>query len=282
MACLPSSPATPDRYARRFAQLAQQGRGAFIPFTLLGWPTRAMSEQILSALMAGGADALELGLPFSDPMADGPILQQAACEALAAGAQVDEAFALIARARARDAAIPIGLMVYYNMVLARGIERFCADAARAGVDALLVADLPPETAREVLPAALAHGLALAFIVSPLTGAARLDALLTMAGGFLYVVSRLGVTGVEACYDEELAALLARVKAASPLPACVGFGISQPAHVARMMALGADGAIAGSSVIQRVRQALADPARAEHWQADLTAYVAAMAQATARG
>ncbi|MBK8189339.1 MAG: tryptophan synthase subunit alpha [Vampirovibrionales bacterium] len=271
-----SAPATTDRYAHRFGQLAQEGRAAFIPFTLLGWPTVETSRQILEALMAGGADALELGLPFSDPMADGPVLQQAATEALAAGARVDDAFALIAEVRAQDKQVPIGLMAYYNMILARGADRFCADAAAAGVDAILVPDLPPETAGELAPAINAHGLSLAFIVSPLTDDARLDALLPMAGGFLYIVSRLGVTGVEARYDTALQALAQRVKAKSSLPACIGFGISTPADVRQMTALGADGVITGSAVIQRARESMVE--RPDHWQADLQAYIRTMADA----
>jgi tryptophan synthase alpha chain len=242
----------PGRYAKRFAQLKAQGKHAFIPFTILGWPTREKSLEIIDAMLEGGATMLELGLAFSDPAADGPIIQQADVETLATGFKVKDALTLIKAVRQKDADIPIGLLVYYNMVLAKGPERFFQQLAEAGADGVLIADLPPELAEEVLPAAQKAGIDLIFIVSPLTSNERLEKIAAMAGGFLYVVSRLGITGTEARYDTHLKTLLARIKAITPLPACVGFGISTPEQATNMIQLGADGAITGSKVIQIIR------------------------------
>ena len=240
-----------SRYACLFDRLRAEKQPAFIPFTLLGYPTQEASFEVIQTLVDAGADALELGLAFSDPMADGPIIQQAATETLATGYTVDDAIALLRRIRAYAPEIPIGLLVYYNMVLARGVERFMRDMAAAGVDGVLIADLPPECMAEVAP--FAAGLDLIHIVSPLTDDARLQTVLNHAGGFLYIVSRLGITGVEERYDHRLAALLDRVKARTALPLCVGFGISQPEHAARMIRAGADGVITGSRVIRIIQQ-----------------------------
>ncbi len=235
-----------NRYAARFAD----GKKAFMPFTLLGWPNADASLGIVRTLIESGATALELGIPFSDPVADGPIIQAAAKEALDNGFTVDQGIELLKQIRALDSEIPIGLLVYYNLVLARGIERFFADMADAGVDGVLIADLPPEQAEEVAPFARKYGLQLIFIVSPLTSDERLKLILKYAGGFHYVVSRLGITGVEERYDTALAELIARLKTKSDLPVLVGFGISKPEHVQKMIALGADGAITGSAIIHR--------------------------------
>jgi tryptophan synthase alpha chain len=200
----------------------------------------------------GGATALELGLAFSDPMADGPVIQQAATEVLERGFDVDAALALLAKVRERHPEIPIGLLVYYNLVLARGIDTFFKDIAEAGADGVLIADLPVELIDEVLPAARAHGVHLIGMVSPVTNAVRLEKILQSAGGFLYVVSRLGITGTEERYAQSLSELLQRIQTQSNLPACVGFGISQPKHVRQMIGLGAQGVIVGSAIIQQVR------------------------------
>jgi tryptophan synthase alpha chain len=242
-----------NRYAKRFAQLKQQGQHAFIPFTILGWPNREKSLEIIEAMLAGGATMLELGLAFSDPAADGPIIQEADTETLQAGFKVKDALALIKTVRTKNNEIPIGLLVYYNMVLARGAERFFQELSDAGVDGVLIADLPPEAANEVIEPAKKYGIDLIFIVSPLTSDERLGQIVSMGGGFLYIVSRLGITGTEERYDEQLENLLKRVKSKTLLPACVGFGISTPEQAQRMLQLGADGVITGSKVIQLVRE-----------------------------
>lgn len=259
------------RYARRFAELSAQGRKAFIPFTLLGWPNPDISLALIDAMLEGGATMLELGLAFSDPAADGPIIQQAATETLESGFTVKDALEIIRAVRCKDADIPIGLLVYYNMVLARGADEFFRQMAEAGVDGVLIADLPPELAEEVLPAARRVGVDLIFIVSPLTSPERLRRIAGMAGGFLYVVSRLGITGTEERYDEQLQELLATIKETTRLPACVGFGVSTPEQATRMIRLGADGVITGSRVIQLVRDNPSQPP-----SAFLTSYIHAMA------
>ncbi|HEY9686927.1 MAG TPA: tryptophan synthase subunit alpha [Coleofasciculaceae cyanobacterium] len=248
---------TTHRYAERFAELTKSGQKAFIPFTILGWPNRGTSRRIIQAMIDGGASALELGLAFSDPMADGPVIQQADVETLATGFRVNDALALIREIRLENPKIPIGLLVYYNLVLARGVKKFFRDAADAGVDGVLIADLPPESASEVVPAAKDAGVQLIFIVSPLTSDERLQKIATLAGGFLYVVSRLGVTGVEDRYDSDLKNLLGRIRLQTNLPVCVGFGISTPEHARQMAVLGADGVITGSRMITLAREHLND-------------------------
>ncbi|MGE0200416.1 MAG: tryptophan synthase subunit alpha [Candidatus Melainabacteria bacterium] len=264
---------TTGRYARTFAKLRADGRKAYIPFTLLGWPNREMSLSILQQLADSGATALELGLAFSDPVADGPVIQQAAKETIEAGFNVDDALALLTTFRAANPDIPIGLLVYYNMVLHRGIDRFFADLAGAGVDGVLIADISVEVIDEVKAAADAHGIALIMIVSPLTTPARLTQIAAAAGGFLYVVSRLGITGTHEDYDPRLQDLLSRIHAESTLPACVGFGISTPAQAQSMAQLGADGVITGSRIIQLIQNSTPDT-----WPGALSAYVQSMVNA----
>lgn len=242
-----------NRYRQRFEALRRYNHKAFIPFTVLGWPNRDTSLEIVQAMLDGGATMLELGLAFSDPAADGPIIQAADLETLQSGFQVDDALTLIRDIRQRDVAIPIGLLVYYNMVLARGVEAFFRDIHEAGADSVLIADLPAELADEVYPAAKRYGVALVFIVSTLTTDVRLEQILQRADGFLYVVSRLGITGTEAHYDTALEDLLQRVKKQTDLPLCVGFGISTPEQAADMIRKGADGVISGSKIIQLVKE-----------------------------
>jgi len=259
------------RYQTLFAALQETGKKAFIPFTVLGYPHQDASFELIQTLVDNGASALELGFAFSDPMADGTIIQRADHDLLAAGYTVEEALQLLKRVRDYAPDIPIGLLVYYNMMLARGIDAFCRDVQAAGADGILVADLPPELMQEVTPACQAHQLDLISMVSPLTSDDRLQAVLQHAGGFLYVVSRLGITGVEERYDEQLAALLSRLHAQTSLPCCVGFGISRPEHAEKMIELGADGVIVGSRIVQLIQ----DTPFSECHQA-LAAYMQSMA------
>ncbi len=243
-----------NRYETRFSQLRAAGKKAFIPFTLLGWPDRDKSLAIIKQMIASGASALELGWAFSDPIADGPVIQRAAFETLALGFTVNDALSLIKDVRELDDEIPIGLLVYYNMVLAQGVESFFARAKEAGVDGVLVADVPPESADEITPMARKHGICPIFIVSPLTTEERLEMIVQQAAGFLYAVSRLGITGTEDRYDEQLQDMIASVRKKTNLPLCVGFGISTPEQAKLMLALGADGVITGSRIIQLVEGA----------------------------
>jgi tryptophan synthase alpha chain len=242
-----------NRYETRFSQLKASGEKAFIPFTLLGWPNRRNSLQIIQAMIESGAAALELGLAFSDPIADGPTIQKAAFETLASGFKVSDALELIREVRKIDEQIPIGLLVYYNMVLAKGPEQFFAGVAEAGVDGVLIADLPVESADELQDAARKAGVEMIFIVSPLTDEHRLAQILQHAGAFLYLVSRLGITGVQERYDSHLKAIVASVHKTSHLPVCVGFGVSTPEQAHSMLELGADGVITGSRIIEIVSE-----------------------------
>jgi len=250
---MPTNLQTQDRYANSFRQLKKNGRTALIPFTLLGWPNPETCLRSVDAFVAGGATALELGIAFSDPMADGPTIQHAAKSVLDANFTVDQALQLLTQIRERYPEIPIGLLVYYNLVLARGIDRFFADIAQAGADGVLIADLPVELAKEVHPAAQRNHIHLIGMVSPLTDETRLQQITSVSGGFLYVVSRLGITGTEARHDQSLNRLFERLKSHTDLPACVGFGISQPEHVQKMLSLGAHGVVVGSALIERIQQ-----------------------------
>ncbi|MCE3235124.1 MAG: tryptophan synthase, alpha subunit [Vampirovibrio sp.] len=242
-----------NRYARMFSQLGEDTSKAFIPFTILGWPDRDTSLQMIKTMINSGAHALELGLAFSDPMADGVIIQEADKETLANGFKVKDALALLKEIRRYNDEIPIGLLVYYNMVLARGIDRFFQELGEAGVDGVLIADLPVENMQEVAEAAKANHIQLICIVSPLTTNERLQKISEYAGGFLYVVSRLGITGVEENFDASLRDLMTRLKSHTQLPLCVGFGISKPEHAQQMIQAGADGVIIGSRIIQMVKE-----------------------------
>jgi tryptophan synthase alpha chain len=262
---MPNKPST--RYAQAFERLKANNEKGFIPFTLLGWKDIDSCKAILKQLVECKPAALELGLPFSDPVADGSTIQQAVTETLATGFKIPQAFELVAYARSLDADVPIGLLVYYNTVLAQGIERFFAQAKQAGADAVLIADLPPEMAYEVKPFADLAGIELVFIVSPLTKPERVQQLATVAGAFFYVVSRLGITGSHATYDEKLPATLQMLRSVSNLPLYVGFGISTPQQAQTMIELGVDGFITGSRIIELVKQG-----------GDLPAYLASMVQA----
>ncbi|MBX9771272.1 MAG: tryptophan synthase subunit alpha [Candidatus Obscuribacterales bacterium] len=242
-----------DRYNERFVKLKADKKKAFMPFTMLGWPNRDTCLKTIKTMIQSGATALELGIAFSDPLADGPTIQQAAIETIASGFNVADAFDLIAEARSFDAHIPIGLMVYYNMVLKYGPEAFYAKAKESGVDGILIVDLPPEESSNITGLAKQNKLAQIFIVSPLTTSKRLELILKQASGFLYVVSRLGITGVHEDFDQKLQELLFTVKKSTNLPLLVGFGISTPEHAQRMLSLGADGVITGSRVIDLVRK-----------------------------
>ncbi len=252
-----------DRYKARFKSLQEAKQGAFMPFTVLGWPDEETSFRIVKTMIDSGSSALELGIAFSDPVADGPIIQAAAHKVIESGYTVIQALDLVARVRKYNADIPMGLLVYYNHIMAMGVDKFFEKASACGVDGVLVADLPAESADEVLSAGNANGISTIFIVSPLTREERLAKIVEHASGFIYLVSRLGVTGVDERNndrDNRLAALIASIKKATTLPVLAGFGISTPAHAEKMMASGADGVITGSKIVDLVSKA--EPANME--------------------
>ena len=246
-----------NRYEQRFQEEAAQGKKIFIPFTLLGWPTEEKSLEIIETLIDVGVSALELGFPFGDAVSDGPIIQHAAQEAISNGFNSRQGFGLIQHARTLDPDIPIGIMVYYNAVLSYGVDSFFDAAVKAGADGILIVDLPVEHAEEIVPTARKYGIALIFIISPLTSQERLTTILQYAEGFLYLVSRLGITGTENVRDQELKHTIERVKRASNLPVCVGFGISNAEDARGIFTLGADGVITGSRIIQIVQESKGD-------------------------
>lgn len=267
---------TTDRYATAFAKLNQLGQKAFIPFTVLGWPDAESSFQIIKTMIESGASALELGLAFSDPVADGPIIQKASHECVSSGFTTNDAFKLVQRIRQTNDQIPIGLLTYYNLVLAKGRESFFQSAQEAGVDGILIADLPIENVEEVFPFAEKHGVRLIFLVSPVTTAERLKKIVSKAGAFLYLISRLGVTGThdrETEKDQALIKLVTQIRTLSKLPVCAGFGISAPRHARTMFALGLDGIITGAKIVEIVQSASPTVLKA-----DLQTYIKQMFEA----
>jgi tryptophan synthase alpha chain len=247
------------RIDRRFATLNKQGRAALVTFTMAGDPDYATSLAILKALPKAGADVIELGMPFTDPMADGPAIQAAGLRALKAGQDMKKTLAAVCDFRAGDDATPIVLMGYYNPIYIYGVERFLADAEAAGVDGLIVVDLPPEEDSELCLPARRAGLNFIRLATPTTDDKRLPTVLTNTSGFVYYVSITGITGAAAPDTGKVAAAVARIKRHTTLPVCVGFGVRTAAH-ARAVANGADGVVVGSALVEAVRQSLGPDSR----------------------
>ncbi|MFZ0990000.1 MAG: tryptophan synthase subunit alpha [Xanthobacteraceae bacterium] len=242
------------RIDRRFAALNKEGRAALVTFTMAGDPDYATSLAILKALPKAGADVVELGMPFTDPMADGPAIQAAGLRALKAGQNMKKTLATVRDFRAGDDATPIVLMGYYNPIYIYGVERFLADAKASGVDGLIVVDLPPEEDSELCLPAMKAGLNFVRLATPTTDEKRLPTVLTNTSGFVYYVSITGITGAAAPDTGKVAAAVARIKRHTKLPVCVGFGVRTAAH-ARAIAEGADGVVVGSALVEAVRQSL---------------------------
>ena len=240
-----------DRLRRRFDALRGGGRKALIPFLTAGDPSLEATVPAMHALVGAGADVIELGVPFSDPMADGPTIQRSSERALARGAGLGWVLDAVRRFRERDADTPVVLMGYLNPVEIRGAQRFASEAAAAGVDGVLLVDLPPEEAPEFREAFDARGLALVLLASPTTPDGRLAQLLDQARGYLYYVSFAGVTGASDRLDPEAAAAQLRaIRAASPVPVVAGFGIADAASAAAMAA-DADGVVVGSALVSAI-------------------------------
>lgn len=235
------------RISDRFKALRERGEKALVTFVTAGDPDLATTERVVLELEKAGADLIELGVPFSDPMADGPTIQLASDRALAAGTTLPGILELVARLRQRTQ-IPIVLMGYFNPIFAYGAERFACDAARAGVDALLVVDLPPEEAPELKGATDACGLDLIFLLTPTSDASRVQAVSRLGSGFIYYVSVTGVTGARSAVADTLAARVTEVRGALDLPLVVGFGISTPEQAGEV-AKSADGVVVGSALVK---------------------------------
>jgi tryptophan synthase alpha chain len=264
-----------DRLSTRFAACAAEGRAALVTFVTAGDPDRETSGQILAALVANGADIVELGMPFTDPMADGAAIQRGNLRSLSAGMKLRDLLAMVADYRRRDDATPIILMGYFNPILAYGPARFAADARAAGLDGAIVVDLPPEEAGELVPDLQAHGLHLIRLATPTTDAARLPRVLGGASGFLYYVAVAGVTGANAATPADIAAAVARLKASTDLPIAVGFGVRTPEQAAAI-AVHADAVVVGSAIVDTIGDAA--EARANDIPARVGALVAGLASA----
>lgn len=231
--------------------LKRKGKALFVPFVVLGDPDRTRSIEIVCKLVESGADALELGFPFSDPPADGPVIQEADARALEAGIRIDHCFEMLREIR-ECTNIPIGLLIYYNLILQRGTEKFYRDCKESGVNSILVADLPLEHAEEILPMAKKHGIAPVFLVSEVTTDERLKKIASVADGYLYIVSYLGVTGVtNAVLEGNIRETIQRTRKESTLPLFVGFGINSPEQATSAVQAGADGVIVGSRIVRNI-------------------------------
>jgi tryptophan synthase alpha chain len=242
------------RLDQRFAELKREGRAALVTFTMAGDPDTRTSLAILKALPKAGADVLELGMPFTDPMADGPAIQAGGLRALNAGQSMQKTLAMVRDFRRGNAQTPIVLMGYYNPIYIYGVEKFLADAKAAGIDGLIVVDLPPEEDEELCLPALNAGLNFIRLATPTTDDRRLPAVLKNTSGFVYYVSITGITGAAAPDANLVSAAVARIKRHTKLPVAVGFGVRTKKQ-ARAIAEGADGVVVGSALVSAIKDSL---------------------------
>ncbi|MDV2858365.1 tryptophan synthase subunit alpha [Oceanimonas sp. CAM02] len=265
-----------SRYQQLFQRLNAANEGAFVPFVTLGDPTPEQSLKIIDALVAGGADALELGIPFSDPVADGPTIQAATLRAREAGTRTQTCFDMLKQVREKYPELPIGLLVYANLVYAPGMDSFYSRAAEAGVDSVLVADVPLEMAAPFKAAADQAGIESIYIAPPNGDEATLKAVAETGSGYTYLLSRAGVTGTETKAGAPVNTLLATLAKYDAPPSLLGFGISSPEQVRDAIKAGAAGAISGSAVVKIIEQHLDQP---QAMLNALTAFVKEMKAAT---
>ena len=242
------------RIDTRFAELKKQGRSAFVTFLMAGDPDLSTSLEIIKTLPKAGADIIEIGMPFTDPMADGPAIQAAGLRALKAGMTLKKTLAMVREFRKQDATTPIVLMGYYNPIYIHGVDKFLLDANSAGVDGLIIVDLPPEEDTELCLPAMKAGLNFIRLATPTTDEKRLPAVLANTSGFVYYVSITGITGSASADTGEVGEAVARIKRHTKLPVCVGFGIRTPA-AARAIAQNADGAVVGTALVDALRASL---------------------------
>ena len=266
------------RIDNRFSELKNQGRSAFITFVMAGDPDPETSLAIIRALPKAGADVLEIGMPFTDPMADGPAIQAAGLRALKAGMTLKKTLAMVREFRQGDATTPVVLMGYYNPIYIYGVDKFLADAKSAGVDGLIIVDLPPEEDVELCLPAMKAGLNFIRLATPTTDDKRLPAVLANTSGFVYYVSITGITGSASADSSAVGAAVARIKRHTHLPVCVGFGIRTP-EAARRIAANADGAVVGTALVDALRASLDAEGRAS---ASTVTAVADLASQLAQG
>lgn len=269
------------RIDARLAKLRDEGRAALVTFVTAGDPDAETSLSILKALPGAGADIIEFGMPFSDPMAEGPPIQAADIRALAAGQTMVKTLEQVRAFRADDNETPLVLMGYYNPIYIYGVERFVSDAKAAGVDGLIVVDLPPEEDEELCLPAIRAGISFIRLATPTSDDKRLPVLLKNSSGFVYYVSVLGVTGVKSAAAGDVAAAVARIKAHTPLPVMVGFGV-KTGEQAAAIAAHADGVVVGSALVNAVRDSLADGKTTAATVPAVTSLVADLAAGVRRG
>jgi tryptophan synthase alpha chain len=245
-----------ESYQEMFEQVKNKDEGAFIPFTVAGDPDFETSIEIVREYVNNGADALEIGFPFSDPVADGPSVQAADIRSLNSGMTTEKCFEFITKIR-EFTSIPIGILVYYNLIYKKGLEEFYSKAKNSGINGILAADLPPEEAGDAVKMASKYDLDQIFMVAQTTTNERIAEIVKMCTGFLYVVAVMGVTGARSDIKKSTVDLIKRVKDHTDLPIAVGFGISKPEHVKDVIQSGSDGAIVASAIINIITQNLDD-------------------------
>lgn len=265
-----------SRIQSRFAELKAANRAAFIPFVTAGDPDADTTLALLEKLPGAGADLIELGVPFSDPMADGPAIQASSLRALEAGMNMKGVLDIVRRFRKTDTRTPIILMGYYNPIHAYGTARFAKDAGEAGVDGLITVDLPPEEDEVLRPHANAHDIDIVRLATPTTDNARLGAVLDGAGGFLYYVSIAGITGTKSFSETDVREAVTRLKSSGSLPVAVGFGIKTPEQAAGIARF-ADGAVVGSAIVDRIAQNSSKGVSRETLLADVLEFCNLLAQ-----
>lgn len=265
-----------QRYAKLFDKLAKANQGAFVPFVTVGDPDREQSLNIIDTLVKAGADALELGIPFSDPVADGVVIQDASIRALNSGTTPQVCFEIIKEIRARHPETPIGLLLYVNLVYRNGIESFYQECKAAGVDSILIADVPLHESAPYRAAADKVGLQQIFIAPPNGDKATLKQVAEYGQGYTYLLSRAGVTGADAKAGMPVEHMLETLGEHNAPPSLLGFGISQPEQVADAIKSGAAGAISGSAVVKVIERNLGNP---EKMQSEMTEFISAMKAAT---
>ena len=269
------------RIDARFADLKREGRAAFVTFLMAGDPDPETSLAIIKALPTAGADIIEVGMPFTDPMADGPSIQAAGLRALKAGMTLKKTLAMVRAFREGDNATPLVLMGYYNPIYIYGVDRFLCDAKSAGVDGLIIVDLPPEEDAELCEPALRAGLNFIRLATPTTDDKRLPAVLANTSGFVYYVSITGITGAAAVNSSTVGEAVARIKRHTTLPVCVGFGIKTP-EAAQAVAGRADGAVVGTALVDALRGSLDGQGRATDKTVSAVADLAASLAQGVRG